>query len=382
MPANSLFPAELTDLSRLYDNSIAGLNSSPVIFGCGHLGRGLAVQLKIRGITPVALSDNNEMLWGQKIDGIPVLSPAEASHLYNQSHPFIVAVATVGFHVLANALQARGVRSVVPYHQLAWKFPDSFLPYYFLDTQENWFNHRHRHCIEAAYQLLYDDISRSEFARQSQWRCTGDESLIKGHTTGLHYFREELFQLPGNPIFVDCGAYDGDSIMEWIGFTKSEFSKVYAFEPDPGNLQRLYQTVSGLGRDLSERISIQPYATGSSAGVARFDVGQGVGSSISKASEHEVQVVTLDEIFADKPVSMIKMDIEGSEFETLVGARQTIQKDRPILTICIYHHQKDLWRIPLYIASITTDYRFYIRRHMDTWFETVLYAIPNELAVD
>ena len=103
MPANSLFPAELTDLSRLYDNSIAGLNSSPVIFGCGHLGRGLAVQLKIRGITPVALSDNNEMLWGQKIDGIPVLSPAEASHLYNQSHPFIVAVATVGFHVLANA---------------------------------------------------------------------------------------------------------------------------------------------------------------------------------------------------------------------------------------------------------------------------------------
>jgi FkbM family methyltransferase len=380
MSESALFPTGMPDLSKLYDNTIAGFADSPIIFGSGQLGRRVAGLLKTHDITPIAFTDNNEKLWGSEIDGIRVFSPAEAVRLYGHSHPFIVAIGTVGFQGFANALQAKGVRMILPYHQLAWKFPDTFLPYYFLDTPENWIHHRH--CVEAAYQLLHDDLSRSEFARQSLWRCTGDDNLIKDHTTGLHYFREDLFQLPENPIFVDCGAYDGDSIMEWIHFTKSEFSKVYAFEPDPDNLQRLNQTVSGLSTYLQERIRILPNATGSSAGVERFEVGRGVGSSISQAGEYDVQVVTLDETFADKPISMLKMDIEGAEFETLVGARQIIQRDRPILTICIYHHQKDLWRIPLYVASITTDYRFHIRRHTDTWFETVLYAIPNELAVD
>ena len=379
MQEMALFPAELPDLSLLYDQSTTGFDPSPVIFGCGQLGRRVADRLSQRGITPIAFTDNNEKLWGQMVQGIPVLPPAEAIRAYGESHPMILAIATAGFHAFENEMTARGVRLVVPYHQFAWKFPDTFLPYYFLNTQENWV--RNRPCIEAVWQLLGDDISRLEFARQSMWRCTGDDRLIRDHTTGLQYFRADLFELPENPVLVDCGAFDGDTLRDWIDFRGTRFEKAIAFEPDPENYQRLQQTIAGFGEELSRRMTVLNHATGSKSEIVGFDTGRGIGSSLSDAGEFKVQVVTLDEILADQRISMIKMDIEGAEFETLVGARQIIQRQRPVLSICIYHHQNDLWRIPLLMASITTGYRFYIRRHTGTWFETVLYAIPEEMAV-
>ena len=68
------------------------------------------------------------------------------------------------------------------------------------------------------------------------------------------------------------------------------------------------------------------------------------------------------------------MDIEGAELDALAGARRSIQTHRPILSICVYHKQDDLWRIPLFINALAEDYRLFLRRMRP--MEKSWYAMP------
>jgi hypothetical protein len=81
-------------------------------------------------------------------------------------------------------------------------------------------------------------------------------------------------------------------------------------------------------------------------------------------------------LFADTTVSMIKMDIEGSESAGLVGGRQVIERDQPILAICAYHKQEDIYALPLLMHDINPDYRMFLRTHGGDAIQTVAYAVP------
>lgn len=69
------------------------------------------------------------------------------------------------------------------------------------------------------------------------------------------------------------------------------------------------------------------------------------------------------------------MDIEGSEMDALIGAEQTIRRNHPKLTICIYHSDEDMIRIIEWIHHIDPKYRLYVRHHSRSAVETVVYAV-------
>jgi len=90
-----------------------------------------------------------------------------------------------------------------------------------------------------------------------------------------------------------------------------------------------------------------------------------------------VPVTTIDAMLAKQnskeKVTLIKMDSEGSELEALEGAKETIQRDKPKLAICIYHKPEDLTEIHLY--RLISEYRLFVRHHSNSWGETVCYAV-------
>jgi hypothetical protein len=57
------------------------------------------------------------------------------------------------------------------------------------------------------------------------------------------------------------------------------------------------------------------------------------------------------------------MDVEGFEYYVIKGGINTIQRDRPLLLISIYHTGKDFFEIPPLIQSYCPSYRF---RYCDT----------------
>ena len=83
----------------------------------------------------------------------------------------------------------------------------------------------------------------------------------------------------------------------------------------------------------------------------------------------------------DTRITFIKMDIEGAEFDALRGARAAIERHRPVLAVCVYHQQDDLWRLPLLMKEMVPDYRMYLRCHEGDGWQTVAYAVPPERAL-
>ena len=89
-----------------------------------------------------------------------------------------------------------------------------------------------------------------------------------------------------------------------------------------------------------------------------------------------METAPLDELARGVAPTYIKMDIEGAEVEALVGARTLISTWHPLLAICLYHRQSDLWRIPLLIHSLYPGYSHFLRAHEPDGWQTVGYFVP------
>ena len=76
-------------------------------------------------------------------------------------------------------------------------------------------------------------------------------------------------------------------------------------------------------------------------------------------------------------IDMIKLDVERSEKNVLLGGIDTIIKHRPKLLISVYHRLNDLFELPLFINELDLSYKFYLGHHSPIQWETVLYAVPN-----
>ena len=152
--------------------------------------------------------------------------------------------------------------------------------------------------------------------------------------------------------------------------------KIYAFEPDPECYKRCLEKKEQSNFVEAE---ILPFGTWSEKTTLSFEV-QGTGSSKVSQSKGintiSVPVMPIDDVIEDEDtVTFIKMDVEGSELESLKGAHKTIQRDKPKLAICIYHKPEDMVTIPLYIKELVPEYKLYVRHHSNTVSETVLYAV-------
>lgn len=134
----------------------------------------------------------------------------------------------------------------------------------------------------------------------------------------------------GGRCFADIGANKG---LYTVVLAKA-YSRVIAFEPDPAIREQLNTLIAA---NRLTNVSVRDVALGEQAGEATFYAAagpnRGVGSllPINEGAQFTVPVRTGDEVFADTPVGMIKLDVEGFEAMVLAGMRRTLHRDRPFL---------------------------------------------------
>jgi FkbM family methyltransferase len=341
-----------------------------VLFGAGYLGKVTLKGLRQIGIEPLAWADNSPQLHGTTVEGLPVYSAADAAAKFGPAASFVVTIYT-GAGVRRQLAEA-GLR-VISVARLFRQFADTFLPYWCLDLPAKL--PAHREDILKGARIWSDVASQQEYLAQIRFRAGVDDS-VPAANSGLIYFPDDLVKPSENEVFVDCGAYDGDSLRTFLERTGSAFRQIVALEPDPLNFQGLKDFVARLPGNIQSKIQLQPVAVGSRRERLRFEAMGSVGSQVSNGGTYEVLSLPLDEILADCGVSWIKMDIEGSEYQALQGARNVIRKHRPVLGVCLYHRMEDLWKLPLFISAISDDYRFFLRRHSDDCWEQIVYAVP------
>ena len=190
----------------------------------------------------------------------------------------------------------------------------------------------------------------------------------------LQYF--DLPELKSNirdkEIFIDGGCFNGENSCEfkkWCDNSGVKETFVYAMEPDPINIEACKVALN------SSQFKLINKGLWSEKAQLHFNIAA-VSSSVCDNGAVTVEVDSIDNLI-DGPVTFIKMDIEGAEYEALLGAKETIKKYKPKLAICVYHKPEDIWEIPKLIHRFNPGYRFYLRHYSFAEHETVLYAIDT-----
>ena len=97
-----------------------------------------------------------------------------------------------------------------------------------------------------------------------------------------------------------------------------------------------------------------------------------------KNSSQKLSTISIDDFVKEKnlaKIDFIKMDIEGAEIATLLGAKETLTKYQPKLAISIYHDIEHYYKIPYYINSLNLNYSFYLDHFSINRAETILFGI-------
>ena len=183
-------------------------------------------------------------------------------------------------------------------------------------------------------------------------------------------------------VVIDAGGCWGDTALGFAA-DSGDGGIVYTFEFVPENLQIMQENLR-LNPNLANRVCVIENALAQTSDQQLTISVNGPGSRIGEHANanHKIKVrsVSIDGFVQQHSISkvdFIKMDIEGAEYQSLHGARETILRYQPKLAISLYHSLDDFVRIPQFLASLDCPYQFFLGHGTIHAEETVLFATPN-----
>lgn len=381
--------AQLIDrLGKVY---LSMKSSNIVIWGTGAYGKWLLSFLTLLGINKKvccfcdSFHDDSNLDY---IENIPVFSPSKSASLFH-SATFIIA--SDYYEEILNSI------SKSPYSDIDTfvldhdnKMLEKQLIYYtnppdpirVVGFNYTWFHvydeadksKKLKKMLDYTDANLADQESRDIIHNRCKTFLTGDLSYIDKNEINSHsYFFTGFLSNPSDEVLFDCGAFTGDTIEDFVTFTNKKYKKIVAFEPDEKNVKRLNAFIN----NKIENVVVIQKATGDKNGkVAFLNNGNMFSKTVDvkdSSDELSVDIVRLDN-YIDYHPTLIKMDIEGAELDSLIGATQIIKTLKPKLAICIYQMPFDFYEIPKFLKSLVPEYKFKVRQHESGFCETVLYA--------
>ncbi len=215
----------------------------------------------------------------------------------------------------------------------------------------------HEDKIEKVYNALADEKSKAVFADTINFKISGKIEYLKQNiSTREEIYRDLIFPTPDEH-FVDLGAYNGDTVREFLNACGGKYKQITAFEPDRRNYKKLADFCEG-----KENVTAYNLGAHSHEDTLIFADRGGRNSSLfKKGREVEVSVNSVDNI-CKIPPTIIKFDVEGAEELAIKGCEKTIKNHRPKLLVASYHRNEDNFALPLQILKLNPDYKIYFRR--------------------
>lgn len=202
-----------------------------------------------------------------------------------------------------------------------------------------------------------------------------DLSLFLFGNFQAHITDTAFYSIPDNSVVIDVGANFGLMSLQFANrWTQAE---IYAFEPTNYALERLKRNME-LNPDLAKRIHVAQSFAGSKTAshtdqkaFASWKV-DGMGDNLhpvhfgsAKAAKGS-GVVRLDDFVAQNNltrVDFIKIDTDGHEYEVLAGAKEMIQKFKPVI----------IFEVGLYVMKDhKIDFDYY-----QNYFDSLNYKMMN-----
>lgn len=355
----------LASTQGAYERFAKAATSGVFLYGAGFIGRWAVGYFEANGIPVNGFLDSNERKWGSTVAGKPVIGPedprvAEASAIVITSRHAVPSIEKTLAHMDACVMSV-----------------DAYVVHRF-----------GREGIESIESLLgHDDHSVQTLRAVICSMLDGNRGALAPVADSRPFFGKfEFFNRDGE-VFVDAGAYVGDTVERFVWSVNGVFKHIYAFEP--GDLQykamqiRVERLCSEWAIDpahvtlnnkaLTDRDGVARLATDgplTQSGLRDCGATSGVGGS-------HVEAVAIDSYFIDTRFSLLKVDVEGSERDLLNGGAVSIVKYRPRIALSVYHYPVDIFELPMWVNGISSDYTFTLGHHSSELMETVLYCVDQ-----
>ena len=336
------------------------LEKRPIfIYGMGDGALKIMTVFRTRNIPIEGIFASDDFVRGHSFEGYKVQKLSDIEEKYSD---FVVVLAfAAGYQEIVDRIY-----SIASKHTLY--VPD--VPVVGNGLFDYEYCEKNKEKIEMVYNSLADDYSRKVYSNILNFKISGKIEYLSAVTTSRSEIYKKIIKPTMNEVYVDLGAYNGDTIRELLEFTHGKYHSIYAFEPDKKNYKKLVKFIGEMKHIYPFNVAAWCVDT-----ELPFSAKAGRQSGISANSTITIEARSVDNVLNKKMASLIKMDVEGFEHEAIWGASQTIAHYSPKLMVALYHRNEDIFDIPLLIKKINPDYKLYIRHqlYIPAW-ETNLYA--------
>ncbi len=323
-----------------------------VMYGMGNGADKILAVFSEKGIEVSGFFASDGFVRHQQFHGKTVMSYAEICEKYED---FIVVVSFGSRlpEVLSNIYRIDSERELY--------IPD--VPVVGEEIFDLAFFEKHRDELSSACELLADELSRQTFCDVVMYKLTGKTQYLRRHTVTPNDVMHGVLNSEKYRRCADLGAYNGDSIRELAEYAKS-LSRVTAFEPDTKNYRKLrtfaesapykISACNCAAWDKEEMLTFTAGANRNSTLIGRVGVKTG-------AKIKTVAAARLDSLLTGG-CDYIKYDVEGAEYEAILGSREVIAREYPDLLVSMYHKSEDMYRLPLLVSELGYG-KLYLRRY-------------------
>ena len=259
-------------------------------------------------------------------------------------------------------------------------------------TFNKWFILKNFDNIINFINTLYDEKSKYISKMLIYSKLIEDINFCHNLYDDDQYFSISKFKYYStNEVFVDMGAYTGDTVEKFLNNNYGTFKKIYAFEPSIKQFKAMSIRIERLKKEWAiddDKISLLNLGLSNKIAKSNLYNNTSLFSNYIKNDNlygaDNINLVTLDSFLCNKnyPITFLKADIEGEELNMLKGAVETIKRYKPKMAISVYHRADDLLTIPKFIKGLVPDYNLALRHHSIGFDETVLYCWIDQTRPD
>lgn len=332
-----------------------------VLYGMGDGADKVLSAFEHYGICAAAVMASDEFVRGQQFHGFTV---KKLSQLEEEFGDFVIALCFAS--QLPEVMQT--IKAVAARHKTLVPSVPVFGDKRFDDD----FVNRYAAQINRAYALLDDDLSRRVYENVLRFYYSGELSLLDDVTTEKSEAFKNILQLGQNEVYVDLGAYNGDTIEEFLYYTGGNFRKIVALEPNEKNFEKLKLYCEE--RQITGKTELWQLGAWSKTATLTFNNKAGRSSAIADHGV-ETRVAAVDAVLCGTAAGYVKADVEGADYETILGMEKTLRQFQPKLNFAAYHRFEDIFRLPILLHQLQPQYRIFLRHHpyIPAW-DTNLYC--------